>query len=79
MYSFGALSVASRIAIGNHAYGHIAIGMVVSGTREFIDTSSSVRLDLSTISSTEVRQAILEEFPGTWDWIINWLTAFLGR
>jgi hypothetical protein len=77
MYSNGAVSIATHVAIGDHAYGHIAIGRVVSGTREFIDTSP--RLNLSAISRVEVRQAILEEFPGTWNWVINWMTMFLGR
>ena len=77
MYSVGALSVASRIAIGDHAYGHIAVGKVVKGVREFIDTSE--RLNLSTISGSEVRRAILEEYPRTWNWIVRWMTAFLGK
>jgi len=70
MFSVGALSIASHIAIGDHAYGHIAIGRVV-------DTSP--RLDLRTISRDEVRQAIYEEFPDMSNWIIRWMTAFLGR
>ena len=77
VYSVGAVAVASRVAIGDHAYAHIAIGRVVSGVVEFIDTSPS--LDLRTISGYEVRQAILQEFPNTSNWIIRWLTSFLGR
>jgi len=76
IYSVGALSVASHVAIGDHAYGHIAVGRIVDGAREFIDTSE--RLNLSTISGEEVRSAILEEYPNTWNWTIRWLTWFLG-
>jgi transcriptional regulator with XRE-family HTH domain len=77
VYSVGAVAAASRVAIGEHAYGHIAIGRVVDGVREFIDTSA--RLDLRTISGSDVRKAILEEYPNTRSWIISWLTSFLGR
>ena len=77
VYSVGALSVAARVAIGDHAYGHIAIGRVVDGTREFIDASE--RLDLRAINRDEVRKAILEEYPNTWNWVVRWLTSFLGR
>ena len=77
MFSVGALSIASHIAIGDHAYGHIAIGRVVDGVREFVDASPS--LDLRSISRDEVRQAIYEEFPNMSNWIVRWMTAFLGR
>ena len=77
VYSVGAVAVASRVAIGNHAYGHIAVGRIVEGAREFIDHSDS--LNLRTISGEEVRRAISEEFPGTWSWVVRFLTGFLGR
>jgi hypothetical protein len=77
MYSVGALSIASRVAIGDYAYGHIAVGRVVDGVREFICESD--RLNLREISGDEVRRAIQEEFPGTWNWVARWLTAFLGK
>ena len=77
IYSVGAVAVASRVAIGDHAYGHIAVGRVVEGVREFIDTS--YRLNLATISREEVRRAIVEEYPNTWNWVVRWLTSFLGR
>jgi len=77
MYSVGAVAVASHVAIGDHAHGHIAVGRVVDGAREFIDTSA--RLNLRAISGAEVRQAILEEFPGTWNGVVRWLVGFLGK
>lgn len=77
VYSVGALSIASRVAIGDHAYGHIAVGRVVDGVREFVDTSEV--LNLRTINRDAVRTAILEEYPNTWNWVVRWLTSFLGR
>jgi hypothetical protein len=77
VYSVGAVAVASRVAIGDHAYGHIAVGRIVDGVIEFYYTSE--RFGLRAINGEEVRQAILEEFPNTRSWIVNWLTSFLGR
>jgi transcriptional regulator with XRE-family HTH domain len=76
VYSVGAVAVASRVAVGDHAYAPIAVGRVAEGLRTFIDTSAA--RNFSSISGEEVRQAILEEFPNTWDWVKNWITWFLG-
>ncbi|MCL1806812.1 MAG: helix-turn-helix domain-containing protein [Oscillospiraceae bacterium] len=73
MFAKGAVAVASRVAVGDHAYGHIAVGRVAEGVRVFITDS-----DFAAISKTEVRQAILEEFPGLWNWIVRLMTSFLG-
>ena len=78
MFTTGALSLGTHIAIGYNAHGHIAIGRIVSGVREFVDTSPG-NLNLSAISGSEVREAIYEEFPGMWRWITNLMTSFLGR
>lgn len=75
-YSLGAAAIASRVAVGDHAYAHIAVGRVVSGTIEFIDTSA-VR-NFSSISSLEVKNAIQAQYPDTWNWIVGLLTWFLG-
>jgi len=76
MYSQGALAVASRIAIGDHAYGYIAVAQTVaSGTNQFLSSSSS----LSNILREEVRLAINEAFPNTWNWIVNFMTMFLAN
>ena len=85
VYSTGAVAVASRVAVGNHAYAPIAIGRVVEGARTFIvspflgdgSTFNSVR-DFTTVCGSEVRQAILEEYPNTREWIIRWMTRLLG-
>jgi len=77
VYSIGALSVASRIAVGYHAYAPIAVGRTASGVWEFINTSAGS--GFSAVSAEEVRQAILTEFPNTQNWIIRWMTWFMGR
>ena len=76
VYSIGALAVASRVAVGDHAYAPIAVGRVVSGLHEFVDTSAG--RDFSAVNAEEVRNAIMTEFPGIQQWIVNWLTWFLG-
>ena len=75
-YSIGAVAVASRVAVGEHAYAPIAIGRVVKGTYEFVDPSGS--RNFAAISGEEVKQAIRALYPGTWDWVVNWMTWFLG-
>lgn len=75
LYAQGALAVASRVAIGDHAHGYIAVGQTVAnGTREFLSSTGS----FSDIPRDEVRLAINEAFPNTWNWLINLLTMFLG-
>jgi len=76
VYSIGGLSIASRIAVGGYAYAPIAIGQVARGTYEFVDTSALN--NFSSINAQEVRQAITTLYPDTRDWIINWMTWFLG-
>ena len=73
MFSTGALAIASHVAIGDHAYGHVAVGRVAEGVRVFVDTSSN----FSETSAAEVRQAISEEFPGLWHWVIRLATLWL--
>lgn len=34
MFSFGAVAVASHLAVGSHAYGHIAVGSVAEGVKQ---------------------------------------------
>lgn len=76
VYSIGALAAASRVAVGDQAYAQIAVGRVARGAQTFIDTSSA--RDFSTINAEQVKMAIQREFPNTWNWVINWLTWFLG-
>jgi len=77
VYSLGALSVASRVAVGDHAYAPIAVGRNVRGVFEFIDTSAA--RDFSSVSGQEVSQVILEQYPNTWDWVVEMMTWVLGR
>ena len=76
VYSIGALAVASRVAVGDTAHAPIAVGRIAKGVQVFIDTSAA--RNFSTVSATEVRQAILERYPNTWSGVINWMTWFLG-
>ena len=76
MYSIGAVAIASRVAVGDHAYAPIAVGRVADGVRYFIDTSAA--RDFSTVNAQEVRNAIIEKFPNTANWIVRWMTWFLG-
>jgi hypothetical protein len=69
--------VASHIAIGDRASGHIAVGRVADGARVFICTSTRDMRLFSTISAEEVRFAITEEYPNLWRWFVNFLTAFV--
>ena len=76
VYAQGALAIASRIAVGDHAYGYIAIGQTVAdGAVEFL-SSTGLLLD---IPRDEVRLAINEAFPNTWNFVISFMTAFLGK
>jgi len=77
MYSFGALAVGSRVAVGHDAFAPIAVGIrAAEGARTFVETSS-VR-NFSSVNAEEVRSAIIEKYPGTWNWVVNWLTRPLG-
>jgi len=76
VYSIGAVAVASRVAVGDYAYAPVAVGRYARGARVFIDDSPG--WDFSAVSASDVRQAILEEFPNTSNWILNWLTWFIG-
>jgi len=75
-YSIGAVASASRVAVGDHAYAPIAVGRTVRGAMQFIDTSAA--RDFSSINGEEVRQAILAQYPNTWNWIVNIMTWMLG-
>ena len=70
VYSLGGCAAASRVAAGGAARGVIAIGDQVRGTVEFPLKNG--------VSSVEIRQAILDKFPGTWKWLVR-LYGTLGR
>ncbi|MDR1735463.1 MAG: helix-turn-helix domain-containing protein [Oscillospiraceae bacterium] len=78
MYSVGALSVASNIAIGDRATGHIAVGTSsADGVRAFLSDPTNNSFQFHGIGADAVRQAIREEFPGTWEWIVRLMTSFI--
>ena len=70
VYSLGGCAAASRVAAGGAARGVIAIGDQVRGTVAFPLKNG--------VSSVEIRQAILDKFPGTWKWLVR-LYGTLGR
>ena len=73
MVSTGALAVASHVAMGDHAYGHVAIGRTVAqGARAFLAGG-----DLSSLDGATVQQAILEEFPNMCQAVIRWVTFWV--
>ena len=65
IYSIGGLALARNIACGGYARGHIAIGQCVEGIREIVVKQLSPTL------GEEIRQVIWEEFPKTWDLIVD--------
>ena len=72
MFSTGALAVASHIAIGDHAYGYIAIGRTVAeGTQTFLATTPGGAF--STIDAEAVRSAIYETYPNLWRPVVRWV------
>ena len=74
VYSIGGLAIASNIAVGGQAVAPIAIGQAARGTYEFLSNGNN----FSSISANEVRQAIDTLYPNTWNWVVNWMTWFLG-
>lgn len=69
VYSIGADAVATRIAFGDVASGHIAIGKTsASGSVEFLTKNH--------IPSSEIKAAILREYPNTWEKIVDIFSAF---
>lgn len=62
IYAFGGCAIAKNIASGDYASGIIAIGNHVKGDIEFLLTNPN--------SSTEIKNAIIKEFPNTWKIII---------
>lgn len=73
IYSIGGLALAKKIAYGGIASGHIAIGDRVYGTVKFLTESGNPM-----VTSSEIKAAILKEFPTTWDVIVSIFTM-LGK
>jgi transcriptional regulator with XRE-family HTH domain len=74
MFSVGALAIASHVAIGDHAYGHIAIGRVPTG-EHIIEAERA----FSQITRDEVRNLLDEVYPNLWNGIRNWLVNMFRR
>lgn len=72
VYSIGGCAIAHKIALGGYASGHIAIGDKAKGVITFIIENNSLNG-----TSTEVRNAILKDFPNTFKWIVNLFTLFI--
>lgn len=72
MFSTGGVAIASHVAIGGFASGHIAIGDVAHGVQTIhIDANS-----LTSVSAEQVRTLIQQEFPGLWQFAVDWCTLF---
>lgn len=63
IYALGGCAIAKNIAFGDYASGYIAIGNHVKGTVEFLSKNAP--------TSSEIRNAILNYFPNTWDIIVT--------
>lgn len=68
IYSIGGCAIASKIAAGGYANAPIAIGDNTVGQITF-----SIHQH---ISSDEIRNAILQKYPHTWNFIIDIFTTF---
>jgi transcriptional regulator with XRE-family HTH domain len=69
MFSVGALSIGSHVAIGDYAYGQVAIGRVPNG-EHIIEVSEAARV-FSDVTRGEVRSLLDEAYPNLWSWIKN--------
>ena len=65
IYSFGGIAIAKNIAMGGIANGHIAIGGKVNGV---------ITYTKSNFVSSDVRNVILNEFPHTWNIIVEFFS-----
>lgn len=61
-----------KIALGNYAVGHIAIGNSVNGVKEMILQDAN----FSDMDVETVRRLIQQEFPKTWKWILKLFTMW---
>lgn len=73
-YSIGGCALADKIALGGYASGHIAVGDAVKGTVEFLTKNNK----FSDINGSDLKQAILDQYPDTWKWISDLFTSLVG-
>ncbi len=67
VYAMGGLAIASKIALGDTARGHLAIGREVHG----------VRLATGALSPQSVRELIVQEYPRIWEPLAWLFSIFL--
>ena len=72
VYSLGNCAVANKIALGNYAHAHIAIGNSVHGVKELLLQDSN----FSDMNPAIVKKMILGEFPKTWSVIQRLFTMW---
>lgn len=72
VYSLGNCAVANKIALGNYAHAHIAIGNSVHGVKELLLQDSN----FSDMNPAIVKKMILDEFPKTWSVIQRLFTMW---
>lgn len=65
-YSVGGYSIGKYVSIGGYANGHIAVGKHVNGTIILVKPTSS-----------ELRNVILDNYPNTWRFVLDFICGFL--
>lgn len=75
-YAVGGAAIASRVAIGDYAHAHVAIGHTSIGDYVLQSHRAS---NLSTLSAADVRALILRVYPHIPAFVLRFLTLFCGR
>lgn len=76
LFSLGALSIAQYVAIGDHAYGMIAVGMSkVGGQYTYLNTNGIVSNNVSIVN--EIKLLINGNIPEIWNLFKSWISVFL--
>ena len=67
-YSIGGYSIGKYISIGGYANGHIVVGHHVSGDIRLVKPTAN-----------EVRKMILDNYPNTWEFIVDFICNIFKR
>jgi len=70
LYSIGGIAIAKNVAAGDYAIGYVAIGNYVKGSIELLQ---------SEVTSSEIKNIILEHFPKTWNIIAHLISVVTYR
>jgi len=70
LYSIGGIAIAKYVASGDYAYGYIAIGNHVKGSIELLQNE---------VTSSEIKNIILQHFPRTWNAIVYLISILTYR